>query len=247
MPNEKMSIETMFKLKQKILEGKLELLLDHTLSTGDHREQVWIKFFESFLPNKYAVDKGRAFDAKGFRSDVIDVIIYDALYTPLIYESEAGEKYITAESIYAVFESKPKIDKDSIEYTNNKVASVVNLSRSSRGMINAGSIVPPRNLTHIIGGILAIDSIEEDTIKNHLENNPYVDIGCAIKKTSFMAYRNEHYSIQDVRFSSQEESVIAFFYFILDHLYLLGTVAGIDIRDYSDKTIKSTKLMRGKV
>ena len=107
----KMNIISMFKTKQAVLESKLSLLLDHPVAKGEHCEGAWIDFFRSFLPSKYSVDKGFVFDAKEKVSDQIDVIIYDSLYAPLIFGTDAGEKFITAESVYAVFESKPKIDK----------------------------------------------------------------------------------------------------------------------------------------
>lgn len=245
MSTEKMSIKSLFKTKQVLLESKLNVLLDHPVTKGEHCESAWIDFFRSFLPNKYAIDKGFVFDAQGNISEQIDIIIYDALYTPLIFGTEAGEKFITSESVYAVFDSKPTINKETIEYTNKKISSVSNLARSSRGMISAGKPVSKRELTHIIGGILAIDSVETDTIEKHLVDNPYIDIGCAIKKTAFIVYRNENSCITDIKFSSQEEAILSFFYIVLDLLYQLGTVAGIDIRDYSDVTIDSLKLLRG--
>ena len=246
MASEKMSIKSMFKMKQTILESKLSILLEHPVTKGEHCESAWIDFFRSFLPARYSVDKGFIFDAKGNVSEQIDIIIHEALYSPLIFGTEAGEKFITAESVYAVFDSKPKIDKGTIEYANNKVDSVVRLIRSSREVINAGIPVPARKLTRIIGGILAIDSIGCNTIKKHLLNHPHISIGCAIKSMSFFAERDEHGKISSVNFSSKEESVLSFFYIILDSLYRLGTVAGIDIRDYSDATVDTLKLLRGK-
>ena len=244
MTERKMSIKSMFKTKQAVLESKLSILLDHPVTKGEHCEGAWIDFFRSFLPNKYAVDKGFVFDSQGNVSDQIDIIIYDALYAPLIFGTEAGEKFITAESVYAVFDSKPSIDKGTLEYTNLKVASVVDLVRSSRGMIIGGKAVPPRELTHIIGGILAIDSVEPETIEKHLPNNSYIDIGCAIKKASFICYKDEDGNVREVKFSSSEESILAFFYIVLELLYQLGTVVGLDIRDYADATVESVKLIR---
>lgn len=216
MGAKRMNIKSMFKTKQAVLESKLSILLDHPVTKGDHCESAWVDFFRSFLPNKYAVDKGFVFDAQGNVSDQIDIIIYDALYTPLIFGTDVGEKFVTAESVYAVFESKPTIDKSTLEYANSKVSSVVALTRSSREMIIGGKAVPPRGLTHIIGGILAVDASETDTLKMHLANNSYVDIGCAIKKTSFICYRGENGDFIDVKFSSSDESILAFFYIVLD-------------------------------
>jgi hypothetical protein len=196
------------------------------------------------LPNKYAIDKGFVFDAQGNISDQIDIIIYDSLYTPLIFGTDAGEKFITAESVYAVFDSKPSIDKNTLDYTNAKIASVAELVRSSRKMIIGGKETPPRTLPPIVGGILAINSVKPATIEKHLYESPYIDIGCAIKETSFICYRDEKDIVKETRFSSSEESILAFFYIVLDSLYRLGTVAALDIRDYSDSTIESIKLSR---
>ena len=239
-----MDIKTMFKTKQAILESKLSILLEHPTTKGEHCEGAWIDFFRSFLPSKYAIDKGFVFDAFGNVSEQIDIIIYDALYSPLIFGTDAGEKFVTAESVYAVFDSKPKINKETLEYANKKIASVVGLSRSSRGIINAGRVIPSRELTHIIGGILAIDSVKNTTIEQNILNLAHIDIGCAIKKTSFIAYREKERTISEMKFSSKEESILAFFYIVLDSLYGLGTVAAIDIRNYSDETINSLKLLR---
>jgi hypothetical protein len=240
MGEKKMNIKSMFKTKQAVLESKLSILLDHPVTKGDHSESAWVDFFRSFLPNKYAVDKGFVFDAQGNVSDQIDIIIYDALYTPLIFCTDAGEKFVTAESVYAVFESKPTINKSTLEYANSKVSSVVALTRSSREMIIGGREVSPRELTHIIGGILAVDASETDILKMHLANNSYVDIGCAIKKTSFICDRDKNGI--DVKFSSSDESILAFFYIVLDYLYKLGTVAGLNIRDYAEATVESITL-----
>ena len=45
--------------------------------------------------------------------------------------------------------------------------------------------------------------------------------------------------------SDVDETVLAFFYLILDELYKLGTVAGLDIRDYADATLTQFKIERG--
>lgn len=93
------SIKILLENKQKELMAKLEADINHPTSKGDNSEGAWIKFFRSFLPSKYAVDKGFVFDSTGNMSEQIDVIIYDSLYAPLIFETEVEEKFITAESV----------------------------------------------------------------------------------------------------------------------------------------------------
>lgn len=238
------TIKSLFETKQALLESKLSVILGHPVTKGDHCEGAWIEFFRSFLPSRYAVDKGFVFDAKGNVSEQIDIIIYDALYSPLIFETDAGEKFITAESVYAIFESKDEITEENLEYADKKIASVTRLMRSSRYIVSAGESVPARDLPHILGGILAVKSIGPETIKKHVANTPNIDIGCGIKKTAFIVHRDSDGKFIDVDCSAPEESILAFFYIVLDTLHSIGTVAAIDIRDYADSTLDSIKLQR---
>lgn len=239
-----MDIKTLMKTKQQILASNLNILLEHPVTKGGHCEGAWIDFFRSFLPNKYAVDKGFVFDSKGKVSEQIDIIIYDALYAPLVFGTEAGEKFVTAESVYAVFDSKPKIDKEAVEYTDNKIKSVTSLYRTARSVYVNGEVKEPRKLTHIIGGILAVNSVGSDTINEYVKTYQSIDVGCAINKFTFHVCRNLEGELSKLIVSEKSETVLSFFYLILDELYKLGTVAGLDIRDYADATLKEFHLDR---
>lgn len=168
--------------KQELLRSKLASKLNHPTTQGDHWEQSWINFFRDFLPSKYALDKGFVFDSKGHFSEQIDIIIYDALYAPLVYETEGEEKYVTAESVYAILESKSEINKENLEYANEKIKSVTSLYRTSRSVINAGSKQAPRELTHILSGILAVNSIGVESVKEYCIDCNQIDLGCAAQK-----------------------------------------------------------------
>ena len=238
------SVEKFIKSKQAVLMNSLNDVIDHPGTKGDHCETAWINFFKGFLPSKYDVAKGFVFDSQGNKSDQIDVIIYEALYAPLIFKTENGEKYITAESVYAVFESKSEINKETLEYADHKAASVRKLFRSARGVINAGVYQKARSLTPIIGGILALDSISPHAIEQHLRDTQNIDIGCSVKKTAFIAHRDINKEIIGITLSPPEETLLSFFFMILDELHKIGTVAGLDIRDYADATLNKVKLKR---
>ncbi len=111
-------------------------------------------------------------------------------------------------------------------------------------MINAGQPVPARELTPIIGGILARESAQPDTLKTYMANCPFINLGCSVKGFSFVVRRDNSNAVLETQCSSQEESILSFFYIILDFLHKLGTVACLDIRDYADATIDSIKLPR---
>ena len=242
-----MDIKSLMDTKQAILRSKLQILIDHPVTKGEQCESAWIDFFRGFLPNKYAVDKGFVFDSKGTISEQIDIIIYDALYTPLVFCTDSGEKFVTAESVYAVFESKPTIDKTKLEYADKKIRSVTSLYRTSRGMISSGKQVSPRQLTPILGGVLSVNSVGIDTISEHVKSYKGIDLGCAINQRTFHVRRDENRDFLTLVTSSKDETILSFFYLILDELYKLGTVAGLDIREYADATLEQFKIERGDI
>lgn len=221
-------IDTILRQKSKELNAALGLELGHSVSQGDLSEGKWIGFLRSFLPNRYEVSKGFVFDSAGGVSEQIDLIVFDPLHSPLIHETENGEKYVTAESVYAVFEVKQKANKDNVNYADKKIKSVCNLKRTSRPMISSGKAVPARPLTHIIGGLLTTDSIKRADLKKHLSASENVEIICSALGGTI--YKNG----SGISASNSEEAVFSFFYLLLDELFKLGTVGAIDIRDYAD-------------
>lgn len=109
-------------------------------------------------------------DSTGNVSEQMDIVIYDAIYTPFIFKQD-DFMYIPAESVYAVFEVKQDV-KGHIEYAAQKVESVRKLKRTSIGMVASGRDTIARPLTKIIGGILTTTSsyIGNDTVKSSLRN-----------------------------------------------------------------------------
>lgn len=235
--NKDMTISDVLSYKAEELRRSLGLDLPHPTSQGDLGEDAWISFLKSFLPSRYAVSKGFVFDSQGKISDQIDVIIYDRHHSPLILETPNGERYVTAESVYAVFEARPEVNEGNIRYALDKINSVRNLHRTSREMIASGKPVGPRELTHIIGGLLAKDSISEESIREHLETYDGVDIVCAASEMT--AFKR---SSGEIEISDEREALPAFFYLLLDELHKLGTVAAIDIREYAGLALNSFRL-----
>lgn len=236
------TIKELYKRKQEQLKNKLDLWPIHPTTKGDNNEQTWINFLSNFLPNRYAVTKGFVFDSNGKISDQIDIIIYDALYSPLIFETENCEKFVTIESVYAVFESKSVMNKKNLIYANEKIQSVLNLNRTSREIINAGVAQKPRDFTRILGGILTFTAIEQSILKKYLNICPNINIGCSANNGSFVVYRNEKNEVSNLQISNNDEVALSFFFIILDELTKIGTVSAIDIREYANFSLDSIEL-----
>lgn len=139
--------------------GLMPNFTDHPTAKGDATEDHWIEILSEFLPRRYGVGKVFAIDSKGTQSDQIDVAIYDQQYSPLFFEQN-GLHFVPVESIYAVFEAKPHLDKSYVEYARNKIASVRALHRTSVEIHHAGGVYKAQDpeAKPILGGILATRS-----------------------------------------------------------------------------------------
>ena len=130
------------------------LTVTHDGKRGEVTETDWLNVIRGYLPNRYAVDSGIIIDSEGKTSDQIDIVIYDPHFTPVLLTRESN-RYIPAEAVYAVFEAKPNIDKERMEYAGKKAASVRKLKRTSATIVDRGISRPPRPVFDIVSGIVA--------------------------------------------------------------------------------------------
>lgn len=230
-------IKELLMKKQETLKAKLKesSAIKHPTGNGDCSENGWKSFLKQMLPKKYGIDKGYVIDYEGNVSDQIDIIIYDALYSPFVMLSESNEKYIPVESVYAIVEVKPTIEKRYLEYANKKIESVKKLKRSNRAMICAGKKTEKRKLTRILGILLATSTniSKKVTLQKHLNVYKNIDIGCAIDKYSFISHKKSCGEIE-VNITKENEAVLGLYFYLNNELYKIGTVAGMDIRKYAN-------------
>lgn len=233
--------------------------IGHSGSKGEATEQHWIEFLRTYLPDRYKVDKAIVIDSTGNVSEQMDVVIYDAIYTPFIFKQD-GFMYIPAESVYAVFEVKQDV-KGYIQYAAQKVESVRKLKRTSISMVASGKPAAARQLTKIIGGILTTTSSYRgnDTIRTQLKKLKglhTLDLGCLCDTGSFYVDYNETVpegidptndikdnrkyieqvyesrEVNEIKFSDKDVSLFTFFLQLVSYLKSIGTVPAIDINAY---------------
>src|SRR5205085_11419055 len=118
---------------QAHLEGSLRggrAAVTHPGGRGEASEQDWIRVLKEHLPQRYQADKAFVIDSRGELSDQIDVVIYDRQYSPCLF-NQSDQKFIPAESVYAVLEVKQDLSLENIRYAADKAASVRRLYRTS--------------------------------------------------------------------------------------------------------------------
>lgn len=215
--------------------GLMPSFTDHPTSKGNATEDQWISVLKEFLPRRYGVGRVFAIDSRGGQSEQIDLAIYDQQYSPLFFEQE-GLRFVPVESIYAVFEVKPRLDKSNVTYARAKIASVRSLHRTTVPIRHAGGEYPAQDPTSkpIIGGIVATDSGW-----NNLSSAAASDAilgGNAMESLDF-AIAVRHGAVEQVQgklhFAPTGQHLIWFAVQLFQRLAKIGTVLALDLDAYA--------------
>lgn len=239
MPN-KFDLKDAYLRKQRHLLAALDIapgFFEHPGSKGDATEANWHAMLREFLPGRYGVGTIFAVDSRGNRSHQIDLAIYDQQYAPLFFESADKTLVVPAESVYAVFEVKPQIDKGYVEYAGDKVASVRALHRTSAEIRHAGGIYPAQDPADkpIIGGLLAansgwttLDGKAATSALAEATGNRQLDIGIALDAMAFEANPRTG----NLSYSPADAPLVWFALRLFKRLQSLGTALAIVLDDY---------------
>ena len=217
----------------------------HPGTKGDNTENNWINWFAKYLPSRYAVDKAIIIDSTGKCSDQIDLVIYDAQYSYLVFHHQ-DSKLIPAESVYAIFEVKQTLNKEHMEYAQAKAESVRSLVRSSAPIQHAGGQYAPKPLHEILAGILTTKSdwtapIAPNVVKyiNAVDHSKHLDFVCSISDNTFVVDNNIFENQYDatktpaIRFCENGDSLVFLLLNLLKRLQDIGTAPAIDYAKYA--------------
>jgi hypothetical protein len=243
------SMRHLFLNLQKTMSASLTTMrenIDHEPTKGQGSENIWINFFENYLPKRYSVTNAKVVDYHGNTSDQIDVVIYDRQYTPFVL-NDHGVIYIPAESVYAVFEAKQDMNKSQINYAGKKIESVRKLERTNAPAIDVGHAKATAPPFRILGGFLCLDNCWKGSISNskhfssaiqNSKESNFIDIGCVLNDKSFVSEMDltDHLKPKvKINFSAENETLIYFFLRLVAALQKLGTVRPIDLSKYIEK------------
>ena len=205
------------------------------MTKGDAAENVWIDLLETYLPKRYQAAKAHVVDSKGTLSQQIDVVIFDRQYSPFIFTYQ-GQRYIPAESVYAVFEAKQTANAELVSYAQEKVASVRRLHRTSLPIPYAKGVYPAKPLIPILGGLLTLESDWSPPLGPSFEkalnaetNEGRLDIGCVATHGHFFF----DHTASKYAFVAENKPATAFLFRLISQLQFSGTVPMIDVDAYA--------------
>lgn len=205
----------------------------HASTKGGASERVWIRLFETYLPERYRTGSATVVDSEGNFSDQIDIVIYDRQYSPLIFEFE-GAAVVPVEAVYAVFESKQAIEGRFVKYAQEKVESVRRLKRTSVPVptINGKHAKAPHR---ILGGLLTLDANYRGSLNSVMEEHlkagrgdQRLDLGCVATQGTFGCG-----GASSFKTTLDDKAATSFLLELLSRLQACGTAPAIDYRQYA--------------
>lgn len=229
-----------FLLLQESLASRLRLdqSIHHHGEMGAAFEKGWRDMLSDYLPKRYCVAKAFVIDSHGRQSQQLDLVIHDRQFSPFLF-NQHDALYIPAESVYAVFEVKQKLEKSTVRDAGEKAASVRDLHRTSDTFIWAGGRMEARPPIPILSGLLCFQSgwsppFGDPLIESlaDLSENQRLDLVCALTHGSFEAQYPESASPR-LDLSAPDAALIFFFLRLLERLQQVGTVTAMKIREYA--------------
>ena len=244
--SETVDLRSLLLAKQEVLRSHLAAASTHWHpdAKGDVGEVNWQAVLDGrhdrggFLPGRYAVSSAFIIDADRNRSQQIDLVIHDAHFCPLLFE-QAGHRYIPAESVYAVFEIKPELDRNHVLYASEKAASVRALRRTSVPIVHAGGTYTPREPFEIAAGILATRGRWSPPLGEPLkkalgdvDTAGRLDFGAVAEDGAFEASYSEEGRVE-LAVSDPDGGLMFFLTRLYTRLQQLGTVTAVDLAAYA--------------
>lgn len=161
-----------------------ERLITHPGELGSSREEVVREFLRSYLPRKFEIGAGFAFDAQGNLSRQLDVVISDASCPK--FENSGKKRLFPCETVSAVGQVKSSLTSITVfRSALDNLASAKRLDRSGAGEAldcNTGRILNPKfnyldqifTFLIVVGKSLSETAIRDEFISFLEENDASV-------------------------------------------------------------------------
>jgi hypothetical protein len=225
---------------QARLEGELRgnrVAVTHSGARGEASEEDWLRVLKDHLPHRYQADRAFVIDSRGACSEQIDVVIYDRQYSPFLF-NQANQRYVPAESVYAVLEVKQDLSREHILYAGDKAASVRRLHRTSAPVPHVEGVAKPRPLPPIVAGILTYQSSWTPPFGDPLRQavaeltaEKQLNIGCALVHGTFEV-RHPEGGRPDLTIVEGPRSLLQLLMRLFKQLQSLATAPAIDYEAY---------------
>jgi hypothetical protein len=149
---------------------------EHRGEAGRQRQDDLRDVLGAHLPGRLALAGGEIIASDGAVSPEVDIIIYDALNTPLLASSGSSVK-VPIEGVYGVIEVASRLDSRKLREDASKIERIKQMKKDPRAMIGLRSGLSTRGFTFygetspvfpILGFSFAYESVELPTLMRTL-------------------------------------------------------------------------------
>lgn len=144
---------------------------------GKFREAIVQNFLRPFLPPCYGLGSGEVFSSTGAQSNQIDVVVYDAVFSNVLFRDDPISLY-PCEAVFGTIEVKSRLDSDELELAVKNIASIKRLPRAPSDMcdilpfrrfgIGEGLSYDERPRNNYLGLVFAYDGLRAETVVENL-------------------------------------------------------------------------------
>lgn len=250
------TLETIFDGLSSKLQAEFDFLssqFKNRLSAGEAREYVLKELLRNYLPQKLGVGSGMVIDSRGAKSRQIDIVIYDALNTPVMYAAD-NLQIFPVECVYAVIEVKSHLNSSELKKSLVNIRTVKSMSKTAYVPDDDSDIKHPvylygQTLDHfpVLGIVFAYSSIknikilkdklvETDDTSNSINN---IDMVCILNKACITNWiEDEDKIILTKEPSSKRVSILTpksllMFYLQSTHILLQTRMRPIQLTQYA--------------
>ena len=213
----------------------------HLWERGLRNEEILIEFLREHLPARFGVSRGEIMDSKGGVARQIDVVLYDAHFSPVFIRTDSSRVF-ASECVYGVIEVKANLHTAELDRALAVLSSVKELDRSAVVEMHGGhrQYHGPKGNPPPFAAVFALESVNlRNTLMPELElrlaNLPgdrWLDCVCVLGES--LVYQFQHLRTRDGRelvrptvlcegaqpgfYESKEDSLFLFYLFLLHQL-----------------------------
>lgn len=129
----------------------------HFGERGGEAEDILRQFLNNHLPKRFAAGSGIVIDERNQISRQSDVVVYDALNSP-IYRRGSRVLILPSDNVACVVEVKSRLNKRQLEDAAVKIASVKRLYKTPVSNVDQPVISHPLVMTRTLGVVFAFES-----------------------------------------------------------------------------------------
>lgn len=178
--------------------------INHNGEKGNAREDTFVKYLKTYIPEKFNFSKGIIIDSNDTQSRQVDVIIHDKFNSSIIFETDTTTM-IPIETVYCVVEIKSTLTKAELLKSLKNIESVRRLKKCSLSPLT----FPTAGLVFAYTADSSLDALYHNVVEfnNSIDIQNQVSCICVLDKGLIVPVKKK--GMNQLSLIPSEETVFA--------------------------------------